>query len=42
MLEVVGRLIRSRQLAHPIGLPVYVAGARQLRSVKRQAKRHGV
>src|SRR4029434_7741679 len=25
MLEVVEHLIRSRQLAHPIGLPVYVA-----------------
>src|SRR6266496_3451537 len=25
ILEVLGRLIRSRQLPHPIGLPVYVA-----------------
>jgi hypothetical protein len=23
--QIVGRLIRSRQLAHPFGLPVYVA-----------------
>lgn len=34
--QIVGRLIRLRQLAHPFELPVYVARLRRLRSAKRQ------
>ena len=34
--QIVGRLIRSRQLTHPSGLPVYVAPLPPVRSAKRQ------
>ena len=34
--KIVGRLVRSRQLAHPFGFPVYVAPLPPVRSAKRQ------
>jgi hypothetical protein len=36
IISIVGRLIRSRQLAHPSGLPSISLSSRWLDSVKRQ------
>jgi hypothetical protein len=35
--KIVGRLIRSRQRAHPSGFPSMSLGSRRLHSVKRQS-----